>query len=505
MKIALWISKWGYPFGGGEEFMYQSMRWAVEEGYETYWISFSDFRGNNWNVLESQKTKFGATLMNVPGGLSEETVMYWLKFLNPAFVHNQGHSHLEVVRACYAINIPIITGFHFWIDAIESSHNNIKMLENSHNFTTSPCFEEILKKSDVTYLASEFMQEVISKVTGYKINNIIHPVSDRETAVSLLPSPKYITMVDVHPLKGGEIFYSLVLSLPQYHFYSIMTQDSPQELCDRLSQCKNCVCSARVKISEVSEVYRVSKIIILGSLVDETYSRVASEAMMNSIPVVTTGNGNIKNIVGDAGIYVKDGNWKEAVISLMEDQELYFLYQRRAKLRSLKLNERKEKEIFFSLVHGIIHVMFFVPWCDQGLGIQARSYCEILKKYGIKTYIFAFRPYWSSDCLEGGHQKDKREWEHDHVYYSQHNREEVTDEELLEFIDKFKITHCLIPETCFDRVFTVSYLLSKNGVKVIAIPNIEIVRRPELPLHRVFYKIFCNNHLCKRVLERAKV
>ena len=43
-KTYLILSKWAYPFGGGEEFLYQTTKWAYDLGMKCYWICFSQER-----------------------------------------------------------------------------------------------------------------------------------------------------------------------------------------------------------------------------------------------------------------------------------------------------------------------------------------------------------------------------------------------------------------------------------------------------------------------------
>ncbi|AYV77668.1 MAG: glycosyltransferase [Dasosvirus sp.] len=60
----------------------------------------------------------------------------------------------------------------------------------------------------------------------------------------------------------------------------------------------------------------------------------------------------------------------------------------------------------------------------------------------------------------------------------------------------------LIPETCWDRIFQVAKLLRDTGVRVCAIPNIEIVRRSEIYKHNYFHKILANNYFCQEIFQK---
>jgi len=51
------------------------------------------------------------------------------------------------------------------------------------------------------------------------------------------------------------------------------------------------------RCEEPKEIYKKTKILLAPSLCDETFFRTVNEAMMNGIPVITTGQGNITYLV----------------------------------------------------------------------------------------------------------------------------------------------------------------------------------------------------------------
>ena len=59
------------------------------------------------------------------------------------------------------------------------------------------------------------------------------------------------------------------------------------------------------------------------------------------------------------------------------------------------------------------------------------------------------------------------------------------NDEIMNFVIKCNIGKCLIPETCWFRIFEIARLLNESNVKCYAIPNIEIVRKDELYKHNI--------------------
>ena len=53
------------------------------------------------------------------------------------------------------------------------------------------------------------------------------------------------------------------------------------------------------KIQDVKQIYSVSNIVLLPSIVDETFCRVAYESKINNIKTIAYNNGNLKYLLKD--------------------------------------------------------------------------------------------------------------------------------------------------------------------------------------------------------------
>jgi glycosyltransferase involved in cell wall biosynthesis len=235
---------------------------------------------------------------------------------------------------------------------------------------------------------------------------------------------------------------------------------------------------------------------------------------MNGIPIVTTGNGNIRLMLGDAGIYVdaKDiTGWVKTINGLYNNKtELLRLSKKITKRYEQYSHEVAQSQfdklcLSTLLCSKLMNIMFFVCWCDQGLGIQVRNYTRVLKENGFNVSIFSYNAY---NCDNGTHtaqqaQTCPSEWKIPgvSVYYSTFHRESVSDEEIENFVQVHNVGKCVIPETCWYRVFEIARLLGQLGVRTYAVPNIEIVRKDEIHKHHFFDRVLCNNLVCKDIFE----
>lgn len=520
-KIYLIVSLWAYPFGGGEEFLYQTMTWAKRLGMECYWLAFENADRKIFESLTIEDHDNG-TVIKVPGGYSELVLKNWIKLISPDIVHHQGHNRLSMYAQCEKLRIEFLSGFHFWLGAIvlNPKYLNSDILENyKHHKADNELAVLYAKKYCNLYTVTEFVSNCIQKVTGTKITDHIYASSSHKKNKILSLNPinnRFVTLVNIHKLKGGELFLWLLQNCPNIPFLGIRTEykseELDQEIMKEIKKRENGHGALSIIMDRVSDptlIYKNTKILLAPNLVDETFCRVVNEGMMNGIPVISTGKGNIKYLMGKHGYiisYDDKENWKKTIETLYNNDNLLKLQSNTALQEYENFSESKAEKLFGNVVERVVmkskerNMMIFTPWCDQGLGIQSRNYAHILQKNNYNVAIFAVKPYNANSCLEM--QKNKEAWYMDNIYYSPNNREEVKDIEILNFIKKYNIGKCLLPETCWFRVFEVAKLLHNNSVKCYAIPNIEIVRKDEIFKHRYFHKILCNNMLCKNIFNK---
>ena len=117
-KTYLITTDWAYPFGGGEEFLYQTMDWANNLEMNCYWLCFSN-RGNPFDNFDVINQKNGnGKIIKIPGGFTQQKLHNWLILFNPDIVHHQGHMRKNFYISCEKLRIKFMSGYHFWTGAI---------------------------------------------------------------------------------------------------------------------------------------------------------------------------------------------------------------------------------------------------------------------------------------------------------------------------------------------------------------------------------------------------
>jgi len=516
------VSNWCYPFGGGEEFMMQTTEWMTKNNYKCYWISFCKANNKPHEKFMSTKTPT-CTMINLTGDFDEKKVYLWLRLIKPHIVHHQGGFREEIFNACNLLRINFVSGYHFWTGAIllDSATGNCNILENA---SKHKCNEELLRLYKqplcTLYTVSPFVKECIHKICNIDLPNMVFSGSSQSRYKCDYMNKQYVTCINIHKIKGGEILLEIMKQCPEIPFIAVQTEHMSEDLDSKIEELidehnlnpSKTIKSIYMKRTEnPKELYSKTKILLAPSLCDETFCRTVNEAMMNGIPVVTTGAGNIKYLVGEKGLMCKTiDEWVKEVKKLYNlKNSTYYDNQVKYHFEQYKLfSEDTGYNMFMELINRTIsqiknnNIMIITPWCDQGLGIQSRNYFNILNNVDIyknKVFIFSVKPY-NADTAQAL-QKDPSEWNMAEVYYSPNDREHISEIELREFVTKYNIGKCLIPETCFPKIFEVAKYLKTLDVFTYAIPNIEIVQKKEVFKHQYFHKILCNNYLCQKIFN----
>jgi len=157
--------------------------------------------------------------------------------------------------------------------------------------------------------------------------------------------------------------------------------------------------------------------------------------------------------------------------------------------------------------------LLFAPFCDQGLGVQARAYLGWLGELGYGACVFASAS--SKAAARAGATPDRfqaapSEWEPPEgvdVQYSPQTRERVQPQEVAAYATEQGVTDALILEPAHLNCFRVAAALyAQTECRVWAVPNLEMVRREELVVKQyydkeVFAGVLCHNDYAVETLR----
>jgi len=223
--------------------------------------------------------------------------------------------------------------------------------------------------------------------------------------------------------------------------------------------------------------------------------------MINKIPIICSNNGNLKYLLKDYALFINNNDvsiWKNKIEELYFDDNLLNEFKR--KNISLLNDKYIEKKILNKIStindskykYNEKNVGLIIPWADQGLGIQGREYYISIKNIYYNPFILSFKPYhatYNNIRL----QTDSNEWDYENIHYSNNYREDLTYDEILDFIYKYNIKKIIIIEATYIHIFRIAMFLKLINVKIYLAINLECMRLEEIDYHYIFDKIITNN------------
>ncbi len=517
--VYLVITDFGYPMGGGESFVHQTCRILSEIGFRCIWVSFS-IKGLPHLQQAHARTPFFEEV-RLPGGMSLDSIRSVLKTYHPDVVHTHGSACPFVAPAAAEMRIPTLFGYHFWNSLVRlaqpSFNRDIMKWISQHkaveeNLPTNP--PPYMK----SYVASEFVLDVYKQSGGRGKKEVYHPISDpSQYLLDEPPKGDMVVQVNIAAGKGGGILLECIRELADdIPFYVVQTERLSEDL-DRLirQEIEKRGTSRYVAYGSIKAHFKHARLVLIPSLVDETFCRVAFEAAMNGIPVLSTKSGFVPHMLGDAGVYLSadPAEWIKSIRELYPDTE------RLRKIGQAQRNLLKGKFGLYPLaflrsVFSLLtssprrNVGLFVPWSDQGLGEQGRIYARIFRQLGLNAHVFSFQPYSARDRAIKTQQRPS-DWTApqfaDTVHYSLNDREHVTLYELAQFSMIHNIGKFIQIEICWAPNWKRLRNLRMPNLKLIAVPNVETVRASEVLEHNRLDATWFTTAQCMDVLRARGV
>ena len=280
----------------------------------------------------------------------------------PDLVLTMSYDAPYIVREAKRVGAKTILGTHFWRNICEVPKVFDKMLTRPKDTVrVLNQYHEVFDIADECYVNSKFMQLGVERYVGKKIDRIIHPILD----VERITAPKdgqhrYITMINPEYYKGGGMLVEVAKRMPKRNFLCVgRPPENAGEINKKVDEAIAQAHNIKVieKNDDMSSIYGDTSVLLIPSIVDETFSMVALEAMWNKVPVVASVNGNLPFLVEDASITldVDDPDlWIKSIESLLDDEEYYKMIQDKCKERAWEFYPDKEFEKFEEMVKACI-------------------------------------------------------------------------------------------------------------------------------------------------------
>jgi glycosyltransferase involved in cell wall biosynthesis len=184
--------------------------------------------------------------------------------------------------------------------------------------------------ADMFIANSEFTARSALKKFGIR-SEIIVPSID-PAAYRVEPSREVVVFVNPVPKKGVAIALEVARLCPELPFLFVeswtLSNANLRQLGKQLELLPN-VTLLR-KTTDMRQIYGRAKIVLVPSVWDEAWGRVASEAQISGIPVVGSQRGGLPEAIGPGGIIIDLSEpaqrWADVLRQLWNDRQLYSHY-----------------------------------------------------------------------------------------------------------------------------------------------------------------------------------
>eukprot|EP01037_Dinobryon_pediforme_P002595 gene2596-2635_t len=509
--IYLVVTRVGYPMGGGEAYMHQTCRLMRELGFRTIWVNFVSGENRPHAFDHEVETPFYLDV-RLAAEMTEASIAEAIGRFAPDVMHSQGVANGPVAAVAQRLRVPTLMGYHFWDGLVSlgfSGNVGIKANFALHSATRdfAPC--RWIRR----YLASEFMLDVYRSLGGVAALEVFHPVPEpAHYRTARDADADFVVQININALKGGAILLDCIRALGDtIPFLVVRTEPNSERLDDDIATAIGAAPRSRYETyGDARNWYRKARLVMVPTLVDETFCRVAFEAAMNGIPVLCTRCGFLPSMFGESGVYLSADadDWVVMLRELYADPErLAEIGARQRAHVTAAFGHRQDG--FLDAVRSLTamsqrrNVGIMTAWADQGLGNQSRLYAKLYREAGLRCHVLSYQPYAASGqslTLQAAPDDWAAPLACDSVYYSYNHREALTQEEIAQFCAVNNVGILVVPEICWSANWDKLLGISIPNLSICAVPNIEIVRRAEAGLHDRLARTFYNTRVAETVL-----
>ena len=359
-KKIVFFGKFFYPpLGGAERFIHSVFKYLNNKGYNCYAVCYAHPDVNK-RFDRPEIVKWDGIEVHRLPGISMQALCYILETHHPDILITHSYDAPIIIDVAKSFGIKTIFGVHFWRNICEVRDNFMNMLTRPMSeVKLLKDFHRVFYNSDIVYANSVYMVNAVKRFVNFDVDNIINPVYEEERVICQERDPKYITIINPDVGKGGKIFCEIARKMPDVEFKCVgLGQEIFEDnriINKEILNLKNVKCVSYT--DKVSEIYKDSRVVLVPSLVDETFSMVALESLANGIPVLCTKYGNLPYILSGEGGYVLDENNIESWVSSIKemfDEEKYKIKSHEAFNRSLDFNPQIQFGLFEKLVKKLI-------------------------------------------------------------------------------------------------------------------------------------------------------
>jgi len=341
------------PRRGGELTLFEQLEYLTSRGYFCTALHFRGWDGRVFKKERIFKRKGIQIIQSVDD--SEGYIKSVIMAEQPSIVYASSFPAPKTLALAKHAGIKTILGVYSIGDIKNIYTGKYRSFSQRGLVCMRPA--SVFKLADAVVAPSLFLGRAVRRFARKSVK-VIYPVSPLDKVKADKGSRKYITIINPAPEKGISLMAAIAASLPSYQFLVVGKFSRVEKYAEYsfnfLRQMRNVTLLPYQ--DTLRKVYEKTKILMMPSLLDESFGRVVWEAMVNGIPVIASKKGNLPFLVRDAGFLCSLANvksWRESIKRLMNNNSEYKKKSRIA----YKLSSKYDYEIEMRKLHCLTETL----------------------------------------------------------------------------------------------------------------------------------------------------
>lgn len=330
MKLLFFAKTYGSRVGGAEIILKTFLKLLTDDGHFCTLIA-----QNKENKREAIDISKRFKIIRIPQSRLLSETFNQISEFQPDFIAAQQEWGRQIIRETRKHIIPKMYTI-FWPEFSEVGS------------------DELLKlyPVDLVVTLSKFIQNKLSRML--KINSILsYPLVDFDKYIIKNNSKEYITMVNYCDVKGKETFKRISRLIPNEKFLAVRGWEPISK--SKIIKDGNITIAG--PFEDMRKVYSKTRLLLIPSICEEIFGRVALEAAINEIPVIASNVGGLGEAIGKGGALIDDYQnervWVKE-IKKFNNQKYYQKISLLAVQRAKKYNLRNEYEVIVKAMESIL-------------------------------------------------------------------------------------------------------------------------------------------------------
>jgi glycosyltransferase involved in cell wall biosynthesis len=306
----------------------------------------------------SNKTEYEANFNKAKKlGFVQGTLEKYTSFDGILNINESWGNYLTTIRSLSrdSNNILILRPYKFKLqDKIGNWSGRLILWNNDFDINRAKEVVDILiKQHGKCVTISKYLSDLMENKYGVKskvLNSVIDWDNLRISPKKKLSLEKKIPMLGLpnpNVFKFGELPYRIIDELSEYKFTIVTSWGWDHDHLTKLKKRKNVVVLRN--LVDISHFYKAIDLLLVPTVLPESYPRFIQEAMYLRIPILASAIGNLPELIGESGIVVQSQNAADWRIAVKQATDLSYakLEEGRKKIIKFQSVAKDSMEYFF--------------------------------------------------------------------------------------------------------------------------------------------------------------